>query len=61
LKGFWIAAILGYAELMQEGSYEPLGQKSLDALTHIRSNGKHLLGLITTVFGIAKIEGGTSP
>src|SRR5262249_52129751 len=44
-----LAAILGYAELMQEGFYEPLGQKSLDALTRIRSNGKHLLGLINTV------------
>ena len=40
-----LAAILGYAELMQEGFYEPLGKKSTDALTRIRSNGKHLLGL----------------
>ena len=53
-----LAAILGYAELMQEGFYEPLGQKSTDALTRIRSNGKHLLGLINTVLDIAKIESG---
>src|SRR5262245_40797256 len=53
-----LAAILGYAELMQEGIYEPLGQKSLDAVTRIRSNGKHLLGLINTVLDIAKIESG---
>ena len=53
-----LAAILGYAELMQEGFYEPLGQKSLDALTRIRSNSKHLLGLINTVLDIAKIESG---
>jgi signal transduction histidine kinase len=53
-----LAAILGYAELMQEGFYEPLGRKSLDALTRIRSNGKHLLGLINTVLDIAKIESG---
>ena len=53
-----LAAILGYAELMQEGFYEPLGQKSLDALSRIRSNGKHLLGLINTVLDIAKIESG---
>src|SRR5262249_42288708 len=53
-----LAAILGYAELMQEGYYGPLGQKSLDALTRIRSNGKHLLGLINTVLDIAKIESG---
>jgi GAF domain-containing protein/anti-sigma regulatory factor (Ser/Thr protein kinase) len=53
-----LAAILGYAELMQEGFYEAQGPKSLDALTRIRSNGKHLLGLINTVLDIAKIESG---
>jgi two-component system, NtrC family, sensor kinase len=53
-----LAAILGYAELMQESFYEPLGQKSLDALSRIRSNGKHLLGLIDTLLDIAKIESG---
>jgi GAF domain-containing protein/anti-sigma regulatory factor (Ser/Thr protein kinase) len=53
-----LAAILGYAELMQEGFYEPQGAKSLAALTRIRSNGKHLLGLINTVLDIAKIESG---
>jgi signal transduction histidine kinase len=53
-----LAAILGYAELMQEGFYEPQGPKSLDALARIRSNGKHLLGLINTVLDIAKIESG---
>jgi signal transduction histidine kinase/putative methionine-R-sulfoxide reductase with GAF domain len=53
-----LSAILGYAELMQEGFYEPQGPKSHDALTRIRSNGKHLLGLINTVLDIAKIESG---
>jgi signal transduction histidine kinase len=53
-----LAAILGYAELMQEGFYEPQGPKSLDVLARIRSNGKHLLGLINTVLDIAKIESG---
>src|SRR5215475_5266442 len=53
-----LAAILGYVELMQEGFYEAQGPKSLNALTRIRSNGKHLLGLINTVLDIAKIESG---
>src|SRR6185503_8007843 len=51
-----LAAILGYAELIQEGFYGPQPEKSMDALTRIRSNGKHLLGLINTVLDIAKIE-----
>jgi signal transduction histidine kinase len=53
-----LAAILGYAELIQEGFYGPLPDKALDSLTRIRSNGKHLLGLINTVLDIAKIESG---
>ena len=53
-----LAAMLGYAELMEEGIYEPLGEQSLAALARIRSNGKHLLGLINTVLDIAKIESG---
>ena len=53
-----LAAILGYAELIQEGFYGPLPNKALDSLIRIRSNGKHLLGLINTVLDIAKIESG---
>jgi signal transduction histidine kinase len=53
-----LAAILGYAELIQEGFYGLLPEKSMNALTRIRSNGKHLLGLINTVLDIAKIESG---
>jgi signal transduction histidine kinase len=53
-----LAAVLGYAELIQEGIYGALPEKSMDALTRIRSNGKHLLGLINTVLDIAKIESG---
>ena len=53
-----LAAILGYAELMEEGFYGQQSNKSLDALKRIRSNGKHLLGLINTVLDIAKIESG---
>jgi signal transduction histidine kinase len=50
--------MLGYAELIQEGFYGPLPDKALDSLSRIRSNGKHLLGLINTVLDIAKIESG---
>ena len=53
-----LAAMLGYAELIQEGFYGPLPDKALDSLSRIRSNGRHLLGLINTVLDIAKIESG---
>ena len=52
-----LAAILGYAELMQEGFYGHC-RRNPWILTRIRSNGKHLLGLINTVLDIAKIESG---
>ena len=50
--------MLGYAELLQEGIYGAQPEKSLPILTRIRSNGKHLLGLINTVLDISKIEAG---
>src|SRR5262249_47789383 len=53
-----LAAMLGYAELLEEGIYGAFPEKSLPILTRIRSNGKHLLGLINTVLDISKIEAG---
>jgi signal transduction histidine kinase/putative methionine-R-sulfoxide reductase with GAF domain len=53
-----LAAMLGYAELLQEGIYGALPEKSLPILMRVRSNGKHLLGLINTVLDISKIEAG---
>ena len=41
---------------MQEGFYGPQPEKSMDALARIRSNGKHLLGLINTVLDILRTD-----
>jgi GAF domain-containing protein len=41
-----LAAMLGYAELLKEGIYGALPDKSTPIVTRIQSNGKHLLGLI---------------
>jgi signal transduction histidine kinase len=53
-----LAAMLGYAELLKEGIYGALPDKSTATITRIQSNGKHLLGLINTVLDISKIEAG---
>jgi signal transduction histidine kinase/putative methionine-R-sulfoxide reductase with GAF domain len=53
-----LAAMLGYAELLKEGVYGALPDKSIATITRIQSNGKHLLGLINTVLDISKIEAG---
>jgi GAF domain-containing protein len=53
-----LAAMLGYAELLKEGIYGALPEKSAPIVTRIQSNGKHLLGLINTVLDISKIEAG---
>jgi hypothetical protein len=41
--------MLGYAEAMQQAIYGAPPETFLAILTRIRSNGKHLLGLINTV------------
>ncbi|HEY6982163.1 ATP-binding protein [Reyranella sp.] len=53
-----LSAMLGYAELLKEGIYGALPDKSAEVLARIQVNGRHLLGLINSVLDIAKIEAG---
>ncbi len=53
-----LAAILGYAELLKEGVYGGLPEKSTPIVGRIQSNGTHLLSLINTVLDLSKIEAG---
>ncbi len=51
-------AILGYAELMQDGIYGELSAKTKGVLERVQANGRHLLGLINDVLDLSKIEAG---
>jgi signal transduction histidine kinase len=51
-------AVLGYAELIQDGIYGEVPAKMQDVLERIQQNGRHLLGLINDVLDLSKIEAG---
>ena len=51
-------AVLGFTEMIVDGLYGPLPEKALNALERVRTNGKHLLGLINDVLDLSKIEAG---
>ena len=51
-------AILGYTELMADGIYGELPEKTMAVLKRLESNGRHLLGLINDVLDLSKIEAG---
>jgi len=53
-----LAAMLGYAELLRDGTFGELPEKSIRIIDRVQANGKHLLGLINTVLDISKIESG---
>jgi signal transduction histidine kinase/HAMP domain-containing protein len=51
-------AILGYAELLADELYGPLGAQQRDVLGRVQANGHHLLNLINDVLDLSKIEAG---
>jgi signal transduction histidine kinase len=51
-------AILGYTELMADGAYGELSDTMLGVLKKLEAQGKHLLGLISDVLDLSKIEAG---
>jgi len=53
-------AIAGYAELLTMGVTGPLNEKQSDAVSRIRRNEQHLLGLIDDVLNFARIEAGST-
>jgi PAS domain S-box-containing protein len=50
--------IIGFAELLAEGTEGPLNEKQKRFLQHIQEDSEHLLGLINDVLDLSKIEAG---
>jgi PAS domain S-box-containing protein len=53
-----INAIIGYADLLDAGVAGPLGAQQQDYLGRVRRSSKHLLGLVTDILDLAKVEAG---
>jgi signal transduction histidine kinase len=56
-----INAILGYAELLELGLAGPVSEHQRDFLSRVRVSGAHLVGLVTDVLDLAKLEAGQLP
>ncbi len=51
-------AIIGFTELMETEQLGPLNETQRDFLSSVVRNAKHLLGLISTILDLAKVEAG---
>jgi signal transduction histidine kinase len=53
-----LSAVLGMAQLLQQGVYGPLAPNHQRPLQQIEASGKHLLDLITDILDLAKVAAG---
>ncbi len=51
-------AIIGYTNLLLSGIYGEVNEKQQDRLSRVMSSGQHLLGIISDVLDLSKIEAG---
>jgi signal transduction histidine kinase/DNA-binding response OmpR family regulator len=51
-------AIIGYTNLLLSGIYGEVNEKQKDRLTRVMGSGQHLLGIISDVLDLSKIEAG---
>ena len=54
-------AIIGFSQLLQNSSKDPLNSRQLDEVNLILQAGKHLLSLINEILELAQIEAGKIP
>jgi signal transduction histidine kinase len=53
-----LAAIKGFAQLVGDGSYGPVGDKVKEAIAKIQHSADDLIGLINTLLDVRKVEEG---
>ncbi len=51
-------AVIGFAELLQDGTFGPLNEEQVRGTESILESGRHLLALINDILDLAKIEAG---
>ncbi len=51
-----LGAILGYAEMIQDGSFGPLSEKQRDVMTRVVENTRYLSGLVSDLLDQAQLE-----
>ena len=51
-------AVLGFSEAMQQGIGGPLSDRQKEYVGHIHQSGSHLLGIISEILDLSKIEAG---
>ena len=57
-----LTAILGFTDAMREETFGPLGhEKYAEYADHIHSSGRHLMGLVTSVLDLQRLENQPTP
>src|SRR5678810_1409999 len=51
-------AVIGFSEVLSEGTFGPLNEKQEEYARDIFSSGQHLLSLINDILDLSKIEAG---
>ena len=53
-----LTAVIGFAEVLQDQHFGPLGEKQIEYVRNIIDSGRHLLEIINDILDLAKVESG---